>query len=289
MNQLNEYAPIRRIALRGADQAFASQAQIDKQWQALNYHSKPDFQAALAEYARFKALIEQAGIAVDLLPMADHLTIDAIYVRDASIVTKDGLVLCSMGKKARRDEPEVARAYYENHGLNVLGAITGEGRLEGGDFLWIDENNAAVGHGYRSNSAGIGQLKQFLGESVTLHVVGLPHYKGDSDVFHLMSFASPLDKDLWLVYSPLMPVPFRQMLLARGIRFVEVPESEFETMGCNVLALAPRKCLAVGGNPVTRTRMEAAGCEVLVYDGWEISRKGEGGPTCLTRPLTRSF
>ncbi len=118
-------------------------------------------------------------------------------------------------------------------------------------------------------------------------VVPLPHYKGPDDVFHLMSIISPLDHDLALVHSPLMPVPFRDWLLARGIRRVEVAEAEFETLGCNALALAPRRCLMVEGNPETRARLEAAGCEVLTYDGAEISMKGAGGPTCLTRPLAR--
>ena len=68
---------------------------------------------------------------------------------------------------------------------------------------------------------------------------------------------------------------------------IEVPDDEFASMACNVLALAPDKCVALDGNPITRSRLEKAGIEVLVYDGTEISRKGEGGPTCLTRPLAR--
>ncbi len=168
-----------------------------------------------------------------------------------------------------------------------MGSIDGNGRLEGGDFVWLDESTCAVGHGYRTNAEGIRQLKVILGPEIEVIEVPLPHYKGPDDVFHLMSFVSPLDRDLMLVYSPVMPVPFRQRLLARGIRLVEVPDDEFETMGCNVLALGPRICLMVDGNTETRNRLEAAGCEVLVYSGQEISRKGEGGPTCLTHPLER--
>ena len=117
--------------------------------------------------------------------------------------------------------------------------------------------------------------------------VPLPHYRGPDDVFHLMSIISPLDADLALVHSPLMPVPFREWLLARGIGLVEVFEDELDTLGCNVLALGPRRCLMAEGNPETRRRLEAAGCEVLTYDATEISLKGQGGPTCLTRPLVR--
>jgi N-dimethylarginine dimethylaminohydrolase len=118
--------------------------------------------------------------------------------------------------------------------------------------------------------------------------VPLPHWHGPEDVFHLMSMYSPVDHDLAVVYSPLLPVPFRQLLLKKGYELVEVPEEEFESMGCNVLAVAPRKCVVVEGNPVTRRRLEAAGAEVHEFKGREISMKGGGGPTCLTRPLVRS-
>ncbi len=100
-----------------------------------------------------------------------------------------------------------------------------------------------------------------------------------------MSILSPIDVDLLLVYAPLLPVPFRERLLSLGFDLVEVPDEEFDSMGCNVLTVAPRRCVAVAGNPVTRRRLEAHGVEVHEYAGVEISRKGAGGPTCLTRPL----
>ena len=90
-----------------------------------------------------------------------------------------------------------------------------------------------------------------------------------------MSILSPIDTDLALVYSPLMPVPFRETLLSRGTQLVEVPDSEFETMGCNVLAVAPRKCVMLTGNPQTRLRLERAGVEVYEFDGQEIWMAGK--------------
>jgi N-dimethylarginine dimethylaminohydrolase len=170
----------------------------------------------------------------------------------------------------------------------VRGAIAGEGRLEGGDLVWFDERCLAVGRGYRTNDEGIRQLKAILGPAVEVVVVPLPHYRGPADVFHLMSILSPIDRDLALVYSPLMPVPFREWLIARGIGLVEVPDAEFDSMGCNVLAIQPRHCLMLEGNPETRRRLEAAGARVETFPGEEISVKGQGGPTCLTRPLERA-
>ena len=80
----------------------------------------------------------------------------------------------------------------------------------------------------------------------------------------------------------------RQSLLDRGYRLIDVPDEEFETMGTNVLALGPRDCVMLDGNPRTRAALERAGARVQVYQGIEISLKGGGGPTCLTRPLARA-
>ena len=115
-----------------------------------------------------------------------------------------------------------------------------------------------------------------------------PGFFGRGEVLHLMSFLSPLDRDLALVYPRLAPVRLLELLAERAIAIVEVPDEEFETQGPNVLALGPRRALALDGNPETRRRMERAGVDVAVYRGEEISKKGDGGPTCLTRPLLRA-
>src|SRR5437879_57547 len=156
------------------------------------------------------------------------------------------------------------------------------------DVRWIDERSLAVGRGYRTNDAGIRQLRELVRDCVDeVVVVPLPHWRGPEDVFHLMSIVSPIDRDLFLVYAPLMPVPFREALLSRGIELVEVPEPEFATLGCNVLAVAPREGLMIAGNRETRARLARAGVTVREFAGREICLKGGGGPTCLTRPLTR--
>ena len=171
----------------------------------------------------------------------------------------------------------------------ILGAVTGNGRLEGGDVLWLDEKTVAVGEGYRSNAEGIRQFRQLLGDLVDEVIsIALPHWTGPNDCLHLLSLISPVDHDLVVVYSRLMPVPFRDRLLARGMKFVEVPDSEWDSMACNVLAVAPRKVIMMDGNLKTQAALEKEGVEVSVYDGSEISLKGAGGPTCLTRPLLRT-
>jgi len=283
----SEVLSLKHVLLKHPGDAFGDPETMTEEWQELNYLKMPDLERAREEHQGFRELLERLGASVELLPAVPETGMDSIYVRDAALMTDRGAILCKMGKEARAGEPQAQGAHYERMEIPVLGEITGNGRLEGGDFLWLDEKTAAVGRGYRTNDEGIRQLRGFLGEEVELLVVPLPHWKGPSDVFHLMSVISPIAEDLALVYSPLLPVPFREFLLARGMELVEVPDEEFESMGCNVLALAPRMCVALEGNPVTREGLESAGAQVHTYRGEEISVPGSGGPTCLTRPLVR--
>ncbi len=284
---LNEYGTLRRVALRHARDAFHSRTAVERQWRDLGYRGSPDFDAAVGEYDRFAEIIAESGAAVEFLPGHDDLTLDSIYLRDAALIGPGGAVLCSMGRESRAAEPAAAGRAFERLRVPVMGAVSGPGRVEGGDFVWLDQDTCVLGLTYRSNADGAAQLRDIFGSGVTVHTVDLPHYKGPADVFHLMSILSPLDHDLALVYSPLMPIGFRRRLLDRGISLVEVPDEEFEAMACNALALGPRRCLMVEGCPETRRRLENKGCEVLTYKGEEISCKGAGGPTCLTRPLDR--
>jgi len=215
--------------------------------------------------------------------------LDSLYVRDASIVCEGGVILCNMGKPQRRTEPAAQEVAFRAAGLPIRGRITGDGTVEGGDVCWINERTLAVGRGYRTNDAGIRQLRDLVRDCVDeVVVVPLPHWHGPADVFHLMSIVSPVDRDLFLVYAPLMPVPFsRGADLARH-RARRGAGSRIRDSGCNVLAVAPREVLAVAGNPETRARLEHAGVRVHEFAGREICLKGGGGPTCLTRPLTRA-
>ena len=283
----NEWGAIEQIALRSVNAAFESDNKIDNQWQPLRFHSKPELLAAEQEYESFETLIRAASDSVILLGQDESLTLDSIYPRDALIVAPGGLILCNMGRASRSSEPKINATGLVSQGFPVLGKIEQPGTLEGGDFIWLDERHAAVGLGPRTNAAGISQLQDFLGNHVDLHVVPLPAPEHPEDVFHLMSMISPLDKDLALIYRPLMPASFLTWLTSRGIAFVEGTEAEYLPMGCNVLATGPRQVIMLDKLPETKSRLEQAGCSVATYKGDEISRKGEGGPTCLTRPLVR--
>ena len=286
---LSEVGPLEDVLVSRVQDAFTDQACVAREWQGLNYTAEPDLTRAAAEYAAFVEILRAAGAAVRELGRSPDVGLDSLYARDASIVTPRGLVLCRMGKPQRSGEPAAHGRAFDAWGLPVIGAIRAPGQLEGGDLLWLDGHTVVVGRGYRTNDEGISQLRALLPADVECVVVGLPHWRGPADVFHLMSIISPVDRNLAVVYAPLMPVPFRERLLDAGFDLVEVPDAEFDSMGANVLALGPRRALMLDGNPITRRRLEAAGADVVVYRGVEISLKGGGGPTCLTRPLRRRW
>lgn len=284
----SEYLHLQAVYLKTAQDAFVSNELLDRQYKPLNYLSKPDFKLAVKEYRAFEQLFEEHHVSIRRFSHDDSVMIDSLYCRDASIMTDFGVILCNMGKAGRMHEPSAQKKQFLRDGLPIFGEIRAPGTLEGGDVAWLDRSTLAVGHTYRTNAAGIDQLKSLLEPNgIEVIVVDLPHYKGPSDVFHLMSILSPVDQDLAVVYSPLMPIKFRNQLLARGFDLVEVPEEEFESMGCNVLALAPRVCIMVEGNEQTKNKLLNKGCKVFSYKGEHISVLGGGGPTCLTRPLLR--
>ncbi|NNJ89205.1 MAG: hypothetical protein HKP53_07370 [Eudoraea sp.] len=284
----SEYLPLESIFINPVSNTFMGNSEINTQWKALNYLSAPDYETAIAEYSIFEAIIKEHPPDVQFFSKDNTPSLDALYCRDASIATDHGMILCNMGKAARASEPNAQRKVYEKAGIDILGSIEAPGTMEGGDVAWIDTNTLAVGHSYRTNEAGIEQLKGLLNPlGIDVLVVDLPHFRGPTDVFHLMSVLSPVDSNLAVVYSPLMSIKFRNELLNREFELIEVPETEFDTLGSNVLAVAPRNCIMVKGNPITEKALLASGCKVITYTGNEISIKGGGGPTCLTRPIHR--
>jgi len=277
-------APLRKVLVKRPDEAFAV-ADPDK-W---HYTDRPNLELARQEHDALVALLRQSGADVFYHNASQPDHADAIYVYDPAIVTDRGAIMLSLGKALRRGEEASMARCFEDLGVPVVYSLHGEARAEGGDLLWLDHDTLAVGLGFRTNAEGLRQLREALsGLGVSVLPVELPYYQGPEACLHLLSLISIVDHKLAVVYPPLLSVPFWQYLLQeRGFRLIEVPPQEFESMGTNVLALAPGRCVMLEGNPVTQQRLIEAGCEVLTYRGHEISLKAEGGPTCLTRPILR--
>ena len=274
-------APLRRVYVRAPETGDLAA------WRDFAWRSAPDPVLAAREHAALRDVLAQAGAEVLVGPTPVPGDPDAIYAYDPTLMTDRGAIMLRPGKPARRREPDAAAADLEAWEVPVLARLEEPATAECGDMFWLDPSTLLVGIGYRTNAASVDRLRQILGDGVEVAAFDLPHFHGPGECLHLMSFVSPLAPDLAVAYLPMMPVRLVQLLEARGVSLVEVPDDEFDTMGPNVLALAPRVALALEGNPQTRRRMESAGVEVRTYRGDEISRKGDGGPTCLTKPLRR--
>jgi dimethylargininase len=274
----NMTAPLRRVLLR------APRAEDLRFWREYGWRSEPDAAAIAREHAALCELLAGAGAEVVLAEDTVSGDPDAIYVYDPALVADGGGILLRPGKAGRRGEVEPLGADLERVGVPVAARLEEPALAEGGDLIRLDERTLLAGRGYRTNSDGISALERLTGLETL--AFDLPHWHGEDEVMHLLSLLSPLADDLVVAYPPLLPTGLAQLLAERAIEIVAVPDEEFESMGGNVLALAPRVALVVDGNPETRRRLERAGVEVLVYEGRELS-KGDGGPTCLTCPLLR--
>jgi dimethylargininase len=276
-------APLRSVLVKRPDAAFS----VDDP-AAWHYTGRPDLVAAQQEHDALVALLQAAGAEVLYHdePQPNHA--DAIFTFDPAIVTDQGAVILSMGKSLRRGEEAAMARRFDALGIPILYTLHGEARAEGGDLLWIDHDTLAVGQGFRTNAEGLGQLREALAPlGVTVLPVDLPYFTGPESCLHLLSLISMVHDHLAVVYPPLLAVPFWQELQRRGFHLIPVPDAEFASMAPNVLALSPGRCVMLEGNPMTRRRLEDAGCQVATYRGNEISLKAEGGPTCLTRPILR--
>ncbi|PWW20260.1 N-dimethylarginine dimethylaminohydrolase [Cytobacillus oceanisediminis] len=283
------FKKLKHVIVKHPREAFKSQEHLTKEWEKYNYIEEPNFEEALVEYEKFLSILKEHVECIDYLPASDETGMDSLYAHDPVKFTKEGAIILKSGKKPRQPEAMVFKKFLEDKGIPIIGELTGDAMADGGDIVWLDDKTIAVGRGYRTNDEAIRQLKELTSHQVDeFIVVPLPHDQGEAECLHLMSFISMVDHDLAVVHSRLMPVFFRQFLLERKIKLIEVPENEYQTLGCNVLALAPRVCMIVSGNNYTKKQLEVAGATVYEYKGKEISYKGTGGPTCLTAPVKRT-
>jgi dimethylargininase len=273
-------APLRRVLVRAPDPPALAR------WREFGWLAEPDPAIAAEQHEALCELLRAAGAEVVYAGSDVGEDPDAVYVFDPAIVSDRGAVLLRPGKEGRRGEPVAIAEDLRALGVPVAFEMGEPATAEGGDTMWLDQRTLLVGRSYRTNDAGIQALYEAL-PGVEVLAFDLPRLRGPDACLHLLSLLSPLDDDLVVAYPPLMPIRLLELFAERGIAVVEVPEEEFDSLGPNVLALAPRVAVALEGNPETRRRMESAGVDVSVFEGSEIAHKGEGGPTCLTRPLLR--
>lgn len=275
---------LRRVVMRRPDEAMVAADPA-----AWHYTDAIDLDEACRAHDAFADALRAWDVEVLYhdAPLPDHS--DSVFVFDPALVTERGTLVLSMGKERRRGEEEPLARALQDCGVPVFGRLEGDARVEGGDTIWLDHDTLAVGCGFRTNAEGVRQLRGLLGPlGVSVVAYDLPFFTGPEACLHLLSLMSPIDVDLAVAYPPLMPTTFWAELRRRGVRLLEVPEVEFSrAQATNVLAVAPRRCIMLDGNPVTKQLLEMADCEVVTFPGAPLSFKAEGGPTCLTRPVLR--
>lgn len=280
--------PLQRVLVCSPQTAGWDQPERMSQWRELGFHHQPDTAKAQAQHDTLRRELEVAGAEVLDLPPSDDLSLDAVYAHDASLATDFGLILMRPGKNNRVAEAARHKSFAERQGVAILGEIVSSGSAEAGDIVWLDAKTLLVGHGYRTNAAGIEQMRSLLSpKGVSVISAPLPYGPGPSSCLHLMSLISLLDEHTALVDLPWLAVETVELLKARGIKFIEIDYSERDTLACNVLALGKRRLLAIEENQKTNARLRESGFEVRTFPGSELCINGSGGPTCLTRPLLR--
>ena len=253
----------------------------DAQWR------EPNRDALVPEHCEFVDLLSELGCTVHTAPAVDGL-VDAVYMHDPMIMTPHGAILLQMGKRVRQPEPAQIRKDLERIGVPILGELTGSAIADGGDKVWIDAKTLLIGHGYRTNGEGISQIRNMLAPfGVEVHAFDLPHFQGPDAVLHLMSVLSPISHEKAVVYEPLAPIRLLEFLKSRNISWLTVNDTEVHTQGANILTVAPDVVVLAAGNPEIEGKLRESGVAVHIFNGANVAVKGDGGPTCLTAPLSR--
>ncbi len=279
---------INKIVLKHPDQAFISEEHLKENWKEYGYLAQPDFKSVIKEYEDFKRIIHEHVAEVLYLPQSDVVGLDSIYTHDSLKITKNGVIYFNTGKALRRNEGLEMEQLLKSNDIPTLGRIMSPGLMEGGDVLWLDEDTVLIGRGYRTNDEGIRQFKELTKDIIKNHIIiPMPHGEGEAACLHLMSIISMIHPKLAVVYSKYMPVFMRELLIERGIELLEVNDKEYDYLGSNVLALDEKNCVMVAGNHEIETLLKNKGCNVITYEGKNLSYYGTGGPTCLTCPVHR--
>jgi dimethylargininase len=273
-------APLREVLVKRPGPAFG--AAFDDP--SHGFRHRVDLDLARREHDAFSGLLGALGVRVHVLE-TELASPDLVYTYDPLLISDRGAIPLRPAKPNRLPESAALEAWTLAAGIPTVGRVEAPGTIEGGDTFWLRPDLLCIGRTLRTNGEGVRQLAAIVGGDV--RVFDLPYWRGPAELIHLLSVISPLADDLAVVFEPLLPVGLWELLRDLGVRTIAVPEEEFPTLGCNVLAVRPGVVVAAGGNPVTAAAMAAAGCEVHTYPASEIGVNGSGGPTCMTRPILR--
>ena len=279
------HSPLKRALVRQPSDASVSV----EAWRTEGYAAPRDASKAREEHAAFVETLRGEGVEVVVLPPDPAEQMDGCYACDPALPTPVGVIRCRMGKPGRRGEEAILEEALQEMGVPILGGIEAPGTLEGGDCIWLKPDCLAIGVGFRSNAAGVEQVRQLLEpHGIRVRAVELPWMTGPEECIHLGSLLNPIAPDLAIVHQRVLSSVFQRELEEMGFQLIAADEAEYDTQGNNLLALAPRRVLMAAGNPRTEALLRGHGVEVIVFAGDEVAIKGTGGPTCLVQDVHRA-
>jgi len=223
-----------------------------------------DLARARAEHEVYEETLRQLGCDVTRLPAAPDMP-DSVFIEDTAVVLDELAVITRPGAESRRVETAaVATALRE---YRPVAAVLAPGTLDGGDVLRMGRR-VLVGVGYRSNEAGVKQLRAMAG-SQGYSVEGVA-FQG---CLHLKSAASVVADDLVLINPAWVDAG-----LFGTMRVLEVDPAE--PYGANALRVGDAVIYPVEHERTLR-RLEAAGLTIHPVPAGELA-KAEGAVTCCS-------
>jgi N-dimethylarginine dimethylaminohydrolase len=284
-SSLADYRTPHTVLIRDVESLIATKPEILAEAATIGFRSPPDGPALVREWRYFIEILETHKINVIQLRNSPGLTLDALYVRDAVAMVPSRLIRCHMTKENRRQEVQSISSELEGAGFTVDDAISPPGRLEGGDVIWLADDVCAIGITYRTNLVGAKQFAKLLDASIRVIFVELPHFRGPKHILHLTSVMSVVSKQAVVADVGLLPAAFVAQLGKLAFRVIEVPECERNTLNSNILPIGPDELLVVAGNASTSAMLRSEGFRVVAMPADNLCILGDGGPTCLTRPI----
>ena len=236
------------------------------------------------------------------------------FTRDQSITTPRGHIICNMNSNQRAPETEIINLCYEHLGLKPIMRITGEGRLEGGDYIPAG-NISLIGCGMRTNDEGIRQMMEADAFGHDTIVVVRDHKLWQMQM-HLDTHFNIIDKDLCTMVSSRLNAqpgapeyntcdiwartpgtkeyklwkqdqPFVEYIRGRGFQIIPIDINDEMHYANNFLTIAPRHIMAVGGqSEELQQRLREAGVNVE-WIPLESLIDGYGAAHCMTQVLQR--
>jgi N-dimethylarginine dimethylaminohydrolase len=256
-------------------------------------HLRPiDHPALTREYAAIISAFEAQGITVSLIDPAPTdadpwCRYNMMYCRDLFFMTPQGAIVSNMANCVRAGEPFYAARTLAALGIPVLHSVTGEGRFEGADALWLRDDLVLVGVGNRTNQDGYRQIREVLaGQGVAC--VALPSSQVTTQ--HLLGSVQIVDRELALVRHQIIAPEVVSFLEEQHFNVARIPENREirERQAMNIVTVAPRTVFMTAGCPEMKELYLQLGLAIAAELELTQLINGAGGLACATGVVSRT-